>query len=69
MLRDTDNRLHKHTRILRSRRLVYAGVQLIPVHDGTGLSDNWHLPGGEIASTSELIRRARRRDVNITVVE
>ena len=58
-----------HIRILRSRRLVYNGMQLIPVHDGTGLSDKWHLPGGNVASTSDLIRRARRQDVNITVIE
>lgn len=69
MLRATDNRLHRHLQNSRCRRVVYDGMRLIPVHDGTGLSDDWHLPGGEITSTSDLIRRAKRQSVNILVVE
>lgn len=69
MLRDTNNKLHRELSNVRRRRLVYDGITLIPFDDGTGLSDRWHLPGGEIASTDKLFRRARSRNVNVLLIE
>lgn len=50
------------------RRLIYDGIELV-MSDDTGeifcLTTDalWCLPGGEVASTNELVRRATQRGV------
>lgn len=50
-------------------RLIFGGVELIPTDDQTiycSTTDRtWYLPGGEIADTNELVRRASQRGIRV----
>ena len=46
-------------------RLLYDGIELLPVAR-VGLRDLWHLPGGKMATTNDLIRRADKCGVQVS---
>lgn len=50
------------------RDLYYDGIRLVPV-EGRTRKDSWHLPGGEVATTTELVKRAKARNVDIALHE
>lgn len=50
-------------------RLLYGSIELIPVHLDPELGyarDIWHLPGGRMETTEELLRLAAMRDVQVS---
>lgn len=46
-------------------RLLYDGIELLPV-TWVGMRDLWHLPGGKMATTEDLIRRANARNIQVS---
>lgn len=46
----------------REHTLVYDGITLLPFTDACA---SWHVPGGEIVPTAELIHRAILRGVTV----
>jgi len=49
---------------VRHRRLYYDGIMLVPAGKG-----RWHVPGGQIASTCNLVTRANRQGVTVQLAE
>ena len=50
-------------------RLIYNGIVLVPVDrrrvEYKDIPESWHLPGGEIVATKELVRRAEARGITL----
>lgn len=53
--------------------MFYDNIQLIPVDTRRvgyrGRENSWHLPGGEIVTTEQLVARGRRRGVPVVLHE
>ena len=55
------------------KRLYFDNIQLVPVDRRDerykNRPDSWHLPGGEIVTTKELVKRAEARDIALVLHE
>jgi len=71
MLRNSNNILHLQTRQPPQQRLVYNGIDLIPVTLPLSSKPTyrWHIPGGAIMTTGELIDLAKIRNVIIKIID
>jgi hypothetical protein len=70
MLKNSNNILHIQTNQPPQQRLVYNGIDLIPVPRKSGKpSFNWHIPGGGIMTTGQLIDLAKIRNVIIKIID
>jgi hypothetical protein len=71
MIRNANNVLHNQLGQPPIQRLVYNGIELIPLV--RPLSDKptyrWHIPGGAIMTTGELIDLAKIRNVVIKIID
>lgn len=71
MLRNSNNVLHRQANQAPTQRLLYNGMELIPLT--LPLADRptyrWHIPGGGIMTTGELIDLAKIRNVIIKIIE
>lgn len=60
---------------IERRRLVFDDIELLPVEDARKIPQHllghtvWHLPGGKVASTGYLVKRAERLGVTIKLHE
>ncbi len=71
MLRNSDNVLHTQMNQPPLQRLVYNGIELIPVEPSTMFQPRhaWHIPGGAIMTTSFLCSLAKQKDVVIKIID
>jgi len=71
MLRNSNNALHAAMSLPPVQRLVYNGIDLIPVTLPLSSKPTyrWHIPGGAIMTTGELIDLAKIRNVVIKIID
>lgn len=71
MIRNSGNIFHRQANSRPTQRLVYNGMELIPFV--RALDDRptyrWHVPGGAIMTTGELIDLAKIRNVIIKIID
>jgi len=71
MLRNSNNILHTQANQAPAQRLVYNGIELIPFTRPLSFKPTykWHIPGGAIMTTGELIDLAKIRNVIIKIID
>lgn len=71
MLRNSNNSLHTAMNQPPQQRLVYNGIDLIPVTRPLSNKPTykWHVPGGAIMTTGELIDLAKIRNVVVKIID
>ena len=71
MLRNSNNILHAQANRAPVQRLVYNGIELIAFERPMSFKPTyrWHIPGGGIMTTGELIDLAKIRNVIIKIID
>jgi len=71
MLRNSNNILHTQASQAPVQRLVYNGIELIPVDPSMMFQPRhaWHIPGGAIMTTSFLCSLAKQKDIVIKIID
>jgi hypothetical protein len=70
MLKNSNNILHIQVNQPPQQRLVYNGIELIPrTYANKHPTYRWHIPGGAIMTTGELIDLAKIRNVVIKIID